>query len=203
MTDAELQRSQNKGGNFSKTLFLGFTLFVVTALTGLILGGVQYVTADAIAKTIQKEKDDALKAVLPDADSFASIPLTASADQHIKDVQEARKGSDVIGWCVAVTAKGYSGAIDILAGVRSDGTLSAVRILNHSETPGLGAKAQLPPFYGQFENKKDLPLNVVKQPVSAQNEIQAISGATITSSAVASGVNIAVEYCSSLSVRKE
>lgn len=157
MTDAELQRSQNKGGNFSKTLFLGFTLFVVTALTGLILGGVQYVTADAIAKTIQKEKDDALKAVLPDADSFASIPLTASADQHIKDVQEARKGSDVIGWCVAVTAKGYSGAIDILAGVRSDGTLSAVRILNHSETRGLALKRSCRLFTDSSRIKRICP----------------------------------------------
>ena len=62
------------------------------------------------------------------------------------------------------------------------------------EQPGLGAKSTEPAFYGQFENKNNLPLEVVKGVATSDNQIVAISGATITSNAITSGVNSAVEY---------
>ena len=79
-------------------------------------------------------------------------------------------------------------------GVTKDGGVKAINILNHSETPGLGAKSTEPEFYEQFNDKEILPLKVVKGAASGADEIAAISGATITSNAVTSGVNAAVEY---------
>ncbi len=63
-----------------------------------------------------------------------------------------------------------------------------------SETPGLGMKAQEEDFYGQFENKKVDSFTVVKSAPSADNEIEAISGSTITSKAMANGVNACLTY---------
>ena len=67
--------------------------------------------------------------------------------------------------------------------------------MNHSETPGLGAKSTEPEFYEQFNDKK-APLKVVKGSAGNPDEISAISGATITSNAVVDGVNAAVDYWS-------
>lgn len=67
-----------------------------------------------------------------------------------------------------------------------------------SETPGLGAKAALEPFYGQYTDKKTEELKVEKNTATADNSIVAISGATITSNAVTKGVNIAIDTYSKL-----
>ncbi|NLL36069.1 MAG: RnfABCDGE type electron transport complex subunit G [Fretibacterium sp.] len=178
----------------AKIVNLGLTLFVVTALTGLILGGVQHITAGAIENVQRQEKAEALKAVLPDADSFSERPLAAGADPMVLEVQEASGEGKNVGWCLIVSTKGYGGLIKTLVGLTSEGTVSAIRILEHGETPGLGAKAVLPSFSGQFDGKEQLPLRIVKQTPAAPDEIQAISGATITSEALVLGVHGAVEY---------
>nr|WP_314715798.1 RnfABCDGE type electron transport complex subunit G [uncultured Fretibacterium sp.] len=197
MTDAaEMMPTPEKspfGNLLGKSLYLGGTLFLVTAVTGLILGLVQWATADAIRAAQEKEKALALMAVMPDAESFKPMDPVPGAGS-VLGVEEALKGSETVGHCITVTSKGYGGPIEIVVGVTKGGAVRAIRILKQSETPGLGAKAPEPFFSGQFENRERLPLNVVKQTPSAPNEIQAISGATITSSAVTAGVNAAVDY---------
>lgn len=183
-----------RGAPLKKTLHLGGTLFLVTAITGLILGLVQWATADAIRMAQEKEKAQALMGVMPDAESFRPLALASGSDPAILGVEEGLKGDETVGHCVTVTSKGYGGAIEIVVGLTRKGNIRAIRILKQSETPGLGAKSVEPFFSGQFENRERLPLTVVKQPASAPEEIQAISGATITSSAVVAGVNAAADY---------
>ena len=81
-----------------------------------------------------------------------------------------------------------------MAGSDDEGTLIDIKILSHTETPGLGAKAADPAFSDQFEQKNVDRVVITKTTPAEENEIQAISGATITSSAVANGVNTALEY---------
>jgi len=69
-----------------------------------------------------------------------------------------------------------------------------MRILRHTETPGLGAFATREEFFRKFDNKKLQPLKVVRTPASADDEIQAITGATITSKAVTGAVNEAIGW---------
>lgn len=183
-----------RGSTLRKTLHLGGTLFLVTAVTGMILGLVQWATADAIRAAQGKEKAQALMGVMPDADNFRPLSLVSGAEPAVLEVEEALKGTDTVGHCITVTSKGYGGPIEVVVGLTRKGHVRAIRILNQSETPGLGAKAAEPLFSGQFENKERLPLQVVKQPPSAPDEIQAISGATITSSAVVAGINAAADY---------
>jgi len=183
----------NKDG-IKKIVSLGLILFTVTAITGLLLGFVHGITAVPIQKTQERLKAEALSGALPGADSFDTLKIAPGADAAIKEVQEGKIGGEFAGYCVTVTTKGYAGPVDTVIGITPDGAVRAIHILNQTETPGLGAKAPLPPFSGQFENKQTEKFTVVKTPPTASDQIQAISGATITSDAVASGVNAALSY---------
>ncbi len=186
--------NSNKNGGSAKILKLGLILFTVTAITGLILGVVYEITAGPIQLTQARLKNEALAGALPEADSFEVMELIPDASPVLTEVQRAKSGADGVGYCITVVPKGYAGPIEIVVGVTKDGALRAIRILNQSETPGLGAKAPAPAFSGQFADKSVERLTIVKAPPSAPDQIQAISGATITSNAVTSGVNAALEY---------
>ena len=177
-----------------KALHLGGTLFAVTAVTGLILGLVQNITQRAIERVELEARNAAFRIVMPAAQNFETFEV--KPDEVISDVQKGTDGSGLVGWCLSVNAKGYGGNVAFIVGITKEGTVKAINILNHSETPGLGAKSTEPEFYEQFNDKSVLPLKVVKGAASNPDEIAAISGATITSNAVTSGVNSAVEYWS-------
>ena len=178
-----------------KALHLGGTLFMVTAITGVILGFVQWGTQQAIERAELAAKNEALKNVMPDAQKFEAVQITP--DENILDVQAGLNADgEKVGYCISAASKGYGGNVNFMVGILKNGTVRAINILNHSETPGLGAKSTEPEFYTQFDNKSVLPLKVVKGAVNADDEISAISGATITSTAVVTGVNAAVNYWS-------
>ena len=175
-----------------KALHLGGTLFAVTAVTGLLLGLVENVTSEAILQAEIAARNEAYKLVMPDGKNFTEE--SAKPDDFVRGVVKAEGDSGVVGWCISVESKGYGGVLGFVVGVTKDGVVKAINILNHSETPGLGAKSTEPEFYGQFADKSQMPLKVVKGGASNPDEISAISGATITSKAVASGVNAAYDY---------
>ena len=177
-----------------KALHLGGTLFAVTAVTGLLLGIVQDFTQAAIMKAEQAARNEAFKAVMPDADNFEKFNMTQ--DEVISDIQKGTGKSGLAGWCISVNSKGYGGIVSFIVGITKDGSIKAISILNHSETPGLGARSTEPEFYTQFNDKDKLPLKVAKGAASSPEEIIAITGATITSTAIVDGVNYAHDYWS-------
>jgi len=178
--------------NAKKIVSLGLTLFIVTGVTGIILGAVHDITLEPIRVTQERLKAEALRGALPEAEEFTVIGRAPGADPVIEDVQEARTGGDISGYCITVAPRGYAGPVELVAGITSDGNLRAIRILNQSETPGLGAKSALPAFYEQFRDASEI--TVVKAAPAEPGQIQAISGATITSNGVAGGVNKALDY---------
>ena len=104
------------------------------------------------------------------------------------------KDGKVLGYVITVTTyEGYGGDIKFTIGVREDGTLNGMSILSISETPGLGMKAEevLKP---QFEGKKAESYVYTKDGASAENQIDAITSATITTNAVTNGVNAGLYY---------
>ena len=122
--------------------------------------------------------------------------LMQGYDDTINDVEEAVDASgNVLGYVITVTAKdGSQGSITFSVGIQNDGTVNGYSITDISETPGLGMKAQEEEFYGQFENKKVDSFTVVKQTPSSDDQIEAITGSTITSKAMANGCNAAILY---------
>jgi electron transport complex protein RnfG len=178
-----------------KIVHLGAVLFIITAITGLILGAVNDITAEPIRQTQERLRAEALAAALPEASDFDGVELAAGdGSSIIRDVQRGMSGGKPVGYCVTVAPSGYAGEIVIVVGIDESGGLRAIQILSQTETPGLGAKAPLPAFSGQFTEKNAEKLVVVKSPPGAPDQIQAISGATITSDAVTLGVNSALEY---------
>ncbi|MBQ9882706.1 MAG: RnfABCDGE type electron transport complex subunit G [Synergistes sp.] len=176
-----------------KIVRLGLVLFVITAVTGLILGAVYTATLEPIRIARANEKNEALAATLPGAADFKEITPEQDAGT-ITEIYEGSKDGDVVGYNFTVTPKGYGGLITLIVGISNDGKVEDIKILSHSETPGLGAKAGAPEFSGQFHEKEIDDFRVTKTPPESGRDIQAISGATITSTAVTSGVNDAAAY---------
>jgi Na+-translocating ferredoxin:NAD+ oxidoreductase subunit G len=100
----------------------------------------------------------------------------------------------LVGWVVRAAGPGYGGTITALLGFDAKAsTIRSVYVLSQTETPGLGSKIA-GPWNEQFDNKSAAePLVVVKASPKMPNEIKAISGATISSNAITSLVNKAVE----------
>ncbi|MDD5747384.1 MAG: FMN-binding protein, partial [Candidatus Omnitrophica bacterium] len=141
-----------------------------------------------------------------------SLQSVIKADRYEKkedgmDYYEALDNSGaVIGWGVPLSGKGYGGPIRLLVGVDITGVITGVKVLGHSETPGLGSKINEkgykqtePAFLRQFNGKKNQDIVLIKGPTDSN--IQAITGATISSRAVVESVRKGVEEF--LAARKE
>lgn len=182
-------------------------LFAFTVVLGLILGVVYGITKAPIDKVNYENTQAAYKAVFEDADQFedyddfdkdAANELVAEngySDEIDNVVTALDASGNSIGYVMTVTAKDASqSTITFSVGIASDGTVNGYSITDIAETPGLGMKAEDEEFYSQFEGKNVDSFTVVKSAPTADNEIESISGATITSKAMANGVNACLVY---------
>ncbi len=177
---------------------LALILFGISFVAAIALKTTEQVTAEPIQTQINTANELARKEVFPDADSFEAIePATLEelkADYDIlQEVFFAKKGSDVIGYVVKTTPNGFSGAVEVITGISNDEKLTGVRIGNMSETPGLGDLAKKPEFYEQYAGKAASGEIGVAKSAPKDSEIQALTGATITSRGVTLGVNTAIQ----------
>jgi electron transport complex protein RnfG len=186
---------------------LAGVLLLVCAVAAASLGYTNAVTYDKIQEQAVIANDEARKAVLPGVDAFEKMDDdTFSALKsnekysNITEIYTAKAAGIVAGYTIKVTPKGYGGAIDVVVGITADGSLQGIKVGNNSETPGLGKNAATPKFQDQFVGKTwNSAINVIKNGTPKDNEIAAISGATITSRAVTAGVNQALEAAKELS----
>lgn len=183
-------------------------LAAFTVVLGLILGAVYGLTKDRIAQANYEKEQKAYKAVFENAAKFEEYPFNvddataavASCDKAGKDeivgVQIAEDEAGlVLGYVITVCAKdGSQGSITFSVGIQINGTVNGYSITSISETPGLGMKATEDEFAGQFKNKNVGYFSVVKSGAKTEDQITAITGSTITSKAVANGVNAAMAY---------
>lgn len=181
-------------------------LTAITLVLGLILGIVYGITKDPIDKANADTARAAYQEVFKDAVSFEAyeydkdeanqIVADGGYKDTIDDIQSALDDNgNTLGYVITVTAKdGSQGSITFSVGISNDGTVNGYSITDISETPGLGMKAEDEEFYSQFQNKAVDAFTVVKQAPSADNEIEAITGSTITSKAMANGCNAAILY---------
>lgn len=186
------------------------SLMLITLIAGLLLGVVYEITKEPIAAEQQRAKEEAYKAVFADADSFEDVKLdVAKVEKDLSDngydatIDEAMKVFDksgnVTGYVLTVTDhEGYGGDIQFAMGVKSDGTMNGISFLSIAETAGLGMKAAEEDFMNQFAGKKVDSFHYTKNGATVDGEIDAISGATITTNAVVNGVNAGLYYISTL-----
>ena len=182
-------------------------LLLVCAIAAGLLGYTNEITYDKIQEQLVKASDEARKAVLPSADAFEKLDDTTFSTiksnakyNFVTEIYKAKAGGNIIGYAVKVAPKGYGGTVEVVVGVTTDGTIQGIKVGNNNETPGLGKNAATPKFQEQFNGKAwGNPINVIKSGTPKENEIAALSGATITSRAVTNGVNQALEVAKELS----
>lgn len=173
---------------------LGATLAIITAITGLLLGFSYNLTKDTIAAGGNVSKDDLL-VIMPIADNVKSATFKGEKEDTIKEVIPAYKGNEFVGNVIKVSSKGFHGEILTLVAISQEGKVTGVKILSHSETPGVGSKTAKSDFLNRFAGKSvDNELQVVRVSPAKDNEVQSISGATVSSKAVTYGVNEAIKY---------
>lgn len=171
---------------------LGAILFVICAVASLMLSVTNNITAPVIEQRNIQANNESRQEVLQVAEEFSEVKDVKG--DLIEEVYQGTKGGEVVGYTIKTTPKGYGGKVEVMVGISNDGKISGVKIGNHSETPGLGSKSADPSFKDQYNGKSTkTPLNIVKGNASNENDIVAISGATITSKAVTAGVNAAMD----------
>lgn len=183
-------------------------LFAITLISGLMLGAVHYVTEEPIKNAAKEATDKACKAIFADADRFdnndseAMEKLKKSSDiiekngysgVTVEEITAAYSNDELIGYIyTAVTSEGYGGNIKLMVGISADGNLMGYEILSIEETPGLGMKAKESEFKDQFKDRAAKTLTWTKAGASKPEEVDAISGATITTKAVTGLINAVI-----------
>lgn len=166
------------------------SLFLVCLIVTALLAGTNYVTKDTIAVQAEQSAKESRFLVLSDATDFNE--KTSGEYTYYEGVD---KDGKIVGYTFTTSEKGYGGDVEVMTGIDSSkNAVSGVVILSQSETPGLGANAEKPSFTDKF--KQDVAENgfeVVKNKEAEKGEIEAMTGATITSSAVTKAVNKALD----------
>lgn len=189
----------------SKIIRDALALTAITLVSGLALGAVYGITKEPIARQEELAKQKAYQEVFPEAEQFQTVTLDEELSGQIRSgldeagytqdsIQEVTEALDDegqrLGYAITVlTTAGYGGEIQFSMGVSLDGTVNGISFLSISETAGLGMKADTEEFRGQFAQKQVEAFTYTKNGASEEDEIDAISGATITTSAVTDAVN--------------
>ena len=179
-------------------LALTLRLAVITVCAGLVLGLAYGGTKDLIKQQNLLKAAASRQIVLPAATDFEEINRSAlSADEelykNIKHIHRGTANGETVGYVLSITTKGYSPDLGLTVGICTSGLVRGVKIDSHGETPGLGANAARPEFLAQYANE-GAPFTVVKIPTGKAGEIEALTGATITTNAVTDAVNLSQSF---------
>ena len=153
------------------------TLTVICVAIAALLAVVNAMTKDVIAENAEKKRSDAILTIFPEGDNVQTAP-----DKEA--LYYVFAGENPIGFCANVAPNGYGGAIQMMVGVNTDGTVRGVQIVEMSETSGVGSKAGAADFLAQFHEKSGV--------FAVGENVDGIAGATISSKAVTEGVNMAL-----------
>lgn len=179
-------------------LKLGLVLAAFATGACVVLALVYTATADVIKRRAEANLEATLKEIFPDADGFTEITGSIRSQQDtisFGSEYAIRRGDELLGAAIQASGPSYGGLITVLIGVGIDGRINGAKILEHSDTPGLGANAAYPgyfvnkeshiTFYGQFTGKS------VNDPFEVNGDVVAVTAATITSRAVADVIKTA------------
>jgi Na+-translocating ferredoxin:NAD+ oxidoreductase subunit G len=155
----------------------------ISLVAALMLALTNSVTVGPIAVSSAKAADEARMAVLPTAETFETLASESAVDALYRGLS----GGATVGYTATVTVAGYGGPVEVTVGIDGNGAITGLNVggSKFAETAGLGAKAKEPAFTDQFIGKQP--------PLTLKQDVDAISGATITSAAVTNAVNTAAQ----------
>lgn len=164
----------------AEALLIGLKLLLVCAVVSAVISGVNALTADKYSANLTEEKRKAIVQIF-DSESvtYREIPAEGAV------VYEVLEGDAVKGYCVEIASAGFGGDIGLMVGYEADLSLRGVGIVSLNETPGLGARVKEEAHLAQYKGKQGV--------LTLGKDVDAITGATISSRAVLDGVNRATE----------
>lgn len=174
------------GLNFKEVMKPAAILFAICVIVSAALAGTNLLTADKIAEAQAKKAEESRLVALPEAGTF----------EEADGCYIGKDGSgNSVGYVFETEGKGYGGTVKVMTGISTEGNITGVIVLEHGETPGLGANAEKEGFREQYKQPvaNSTGIKVVKYQVPKEGEIEAMTGATITSTAVTNAVNAAIE----------
>lgn len=163
------------------------SLLIICFVVTLFLVLTNMVTKKPIENQQKQKQDISRKMVLPEVYEFKEY-------QAIEGCYIGYDTSgEIIGYTFITKSSGYSGDISVMTGIEKSGMVKGVVVLSQSETPGLGANIQKDEFLNKYKGKKVKDrISVVKKSVPKDNEVEAVTGATISSKAATKAVNDAL-----------
>lgn len=179
-----------KNSKAKEILVPAVSLFLICVVVTALLALTNSVTAPKIDALAAETQEAAKKEVLSSAASFSEEKQIEKDGVSYTYYDGLATDGSVMGYVFVTSAKGYGGDISVMVGVLGDGTVAGVNILSINETAGLGMNAKNQSFLDQFLGKSG-EIGVAKNNPS-DTEIQALTGATITSRAMATAVNTAL-----------
>ena len=174
---------------------LGFVLLVITAVASGILAYINSFTEPIIKENQREAKEEARMQVLPEAVSFDSISFLN------EEVIYAGKNNEgqLAGYTFVASLYGYSSDLKTMVGVTPDFKVNKIKIIEQTETPGLGANCTKPEFQFQFENKNETVMLLDKD----GGEIVSITGATITTRTITNSIRTGLKFLKEIEVQSE
>ena len=183
---------------------LTVTLFLTCVVVAGALGAVNMVTKDKIAAINLEKTQTAMKAVVADPDNSTFSDALALTDEMtaaalagggtLTEAYEVLVGGAPAGHALKIVASGSQGSIEMMVGLDAEGAVTGVSVVKHAETAGIGTKVvdnepnnKGVPVLDQFVGKSaaDAPLNV-------GSNVDAITGATVSTKGITAGVNAAL-----------
>lgn len=169
--------------NIGYILRIALPLFIITASCALLLAVVNGFTAQRIEDNAAKAKSEAISSIFTGCDP-ETPELDGEFEAPVNAVYEVYTNGALDGWCVSVSPKGFGGGIDMMVGITAEKKIAGVKIIDHSETPGLGARTDDDIYLSQYDG--------LSGKLTLTDDVDAIAGATISSRAVLAGVNAAL-----------
>ncbi len=160
-------------------ILIGVKLLIICAAVAAVVSGVNKLTAEKYEENLNEQKRLAIVEIFGEGVTFEALELAPDADQAV--IYEVKEGEILLGYCVEVASAGFGGDINLTVGYNADRSVKGVSIVSMSETPGLGTKVNDSAYLGQYAGKSgELALDA---------DVDAVSGATVSSKAVLAGVN--------------
>ena len=174
--------AKERGLDPKDILRIGSVLCIICASIAFILSFVNMVTANKIAENEENEKRNAIISLFSSENiEYSSVD---GVPESVNEIYKVTESGTMLGYCVSVAPSGFGGALNMMVGTDAQGAVIGVRIVSHSETPGLGSRIEGEGFLSQFIGKTGSD--------ASGEPVDIISGSTISSRAVASGTYAAV-----------
>lgn len=183
-----------------ETIRLTVRLFIITAVAGLVLAFANSFTSPVIKAREEREYQAALLEVFSDAEKFEKLDEAKTKKikekiPNIEVIEMAKSGDKTLGYVFKTLGKnGYGGDISMLMAVKLEDTkIVGFKVLKHSETPGLGSRVTTEEYAKSVVGNKATEHLVKNLKPTADNDIQAITGTTISVNAVLNGLNACID----------